>query len=648
MKRRFVTAAILCLVALVAALPSSAASRGPRITEAGGSVFPGRAYIVSLPHGRQLAPGAITIFENGQSVTGLTVTPVGASKKQQFAAVLVIDASMSMQGAPERTAFSAARAFAGERRGEQQIGVVTYNVVPNVALPFTTNQTEIDAALTRQPHFIYGTHIYDAVTASLDLLRSAQIKAGTIVLLSDGQEARAHANDTNGHQTEATAAAAARAAHVRIFTVGLRSRFAKRGSLRQLTGDTGGRFIEAQSLGALRTIFDQLGSQLASEYLVHYRSLAGPGRHIAVTVKVDGLPGVATTGYETPKLVIQTPVPAAPYHIALTHRIWTSVLTMIIVGLIVAALVGVGAAAIISGPTKGTMRQRMAEFVSVPSAIRDPSRRPTAQVTDKMLQGTRSLLRDATWWQKFRWELEVAAISVPAEQIAVLCLIGIILSLIVLKFLTGWNSAGSIMFSLAFALAIPFVTRSLLRRQLARRRMQFAEQLPDNLQVLSSALRAGHSFIGALSVVVNDAPEPARSEFQRVIADEQLGVPVDQALHVVVERMENRDLEQVALVAALQHETGGNTAEVLDRVTDTIRERFELRRTVRTLTAQGRMSRWVLTLLPLFLFLVINLINPSYASILYHSTVGKALLVLAAIAVTAGSFVIKRIVNIKV
>ena len=125
-------------------------------------------------------------------------------------------------------------------------------------------------------------------------------------------------------------------------------------------------------------------------------------------------------------------------------------------------------------------------------------------------------------------------------------------------------------------------------------------------------------------------------------------MPVDQALHVVVERMENRDLEQVALVAALQHETGGNTAEVLDSVTDTIRERFELRRTVRTLTAQGRMSRWVLTLLPLFLFLVINLINPSYASILYHSTVGKALLVLAAIAVTAGSFVIKRIVNIKV
>jgi tight adherence protein B len=161
-------------------------------------------------------------------------------------------------------------------------------------------------------------------------------------------------------------------------------------------------------------------------------------------------------------------------------------------------------------------------------------------------------------------------------------------------------------------------------------------------------LRAGHSFIGALSVVVNDAPEPARSEFQRVVADEQLGVPIDDALHVVVERMQSRELEQVALVAALQRETGGNTAEVLDQVTDTIRERFELRRTVQTLTAQGRMSRWVLTLLPLFLLLAITLINPGYMSVMYDSVTGRVLLVLAGISVVSGSFVIKRIVNIKV
>jgi tight adherence protein B len=166
--------------------------------------------------------------------------------------------------------------------------------------------------------------------------------------------------------------------------------------------------------------------------------------------------------------------------------------------------------------------------------------------------------------------------------------------------------------------------------------------------VLASAMRAGHSFIGALSVVVEDAPEPSRSEFRRVVADEQLGVPLEDALHVVVERMESRELEQVALVAAVQRQSGGNTAEVLDRVTDTIRERFELRRTVQTLTAQGRLSRWIVSALPLFLLLVITLINPGYMNVLYDSGGGRIALVFAGVMVVSGSLVIKRIVNIKV
>jgi len=285
----------------------------------------------------------------------------------------------------------------------------------------------------------------------------------------------------------------------------------------------------------------------------------------------------------------------------------------------------------------------MAEFVSIPEVIREPTRRPTAQLTASMLKGADSMLRGSSRWQRFKWELGIADVTLPAEQIAVLTLIGSFVAFIALKFLTG-----SLLFAIAIAIAIPYVVKSQLRRGLVKRRLLFAEQLPDNLNVLASALRAGHSFIGALSVVVNDAAEPSKSEFQRVIADEQLGVPIDDALHVVVERMDSRELEQVALVAALQRETGGNTAEVLDRVTETIRERFELRRTVKTLTAQGRMSRWVLTSLPLFLLVVITLINPSYMHILYSSTGGKVLLVMSAISVTAGSLVIKRIVNIKV
>jgi tight adherence protein B len=202
--------------------------------------------------------------------------------------------------------------------------------------------------------------------------------------------------------------------------------------------------------------------------------------------------------------------------------------------------------------------------------------------------------------------------------------------------------------ALLLGFLVPLIVWGAIRRKVEHKRKLFAEQLPDNLAVLASAIRAGHSFVGALSVVVDDAPEPARSEFRRVVADEQLGRPLESALEVVVERMQNDDLAQVALVAVLQRETGGSTAEVLDRVVETVRERHELRRLVRTLTAAGRFSRWVVSFLPVALLVIISIIAPSYLKPLFTHTSGRVMLVFAALLVVGGSLVIKKIVDIKV
>ena len=121
-----------------------------------------------------------------------------------------------------------------------------------------------------------------------------------------------------------------------------------------------------------------------------------------------------------------------------------------------------------------------------------------------------------------------------------------------------------------------------------RRRFEFASQLPDNLQVLASALRAGHSLVSAMAVMAEDAAEPSRTEFKRVVAEERIGVPVDEAIAEVGRRMNSREVKQIALVSVVQAQTGGNTAEILDQVATNVRARFELKRLVRTLTAQGR------------------------------------------------------------
>ena len=139
-----------------------------------------------------------------------------------------------------------------------------------------------------------------------------------------------------------------------------------------------------------------------------------------------------------------------------------------------------------------------------------------------------------------------------------------------------------------------------------------------------------------------------KSEMQRVVADEQLGVPIQDSLGVVAERMASRDIEQLALVAQLQREAGGDSAEVIDRVAETVRERFDLRRLIQTLTMQGRMSRWIVSALPIVIVIVIRLENPHYFHPLVSTLGGKIVLILAAAWAIAGSFVIKRIVEIEV
>jgi tight adherence protein B len=632
MKLRLLTLLTLAAgAACLLAAPASAARF--HVTEAS-STFPDRAYVLSLPSGMHLTAGAVDVRENGAPVNNLTVFPAGGAQAEakDFGVVLVLDASISMRGKALKEALAAARAFAAQRTAKQQLAVVSFNSAADVVLPLTIDRARIHAALSKPPALNQGTHIYDAVQTAIAMLEEKKIGAGSIIVLSDGA-------DTGSTATLSEVASSARAAHIRIFSVGLRSRFFDKTALEQLAAQGRGQYVLAKSARDLAGIYRSLGSQLANEYLIRYRSLAGPGKKINVTVGVEGLAGRAGSAYETPKLLIVKKVPQ-PYHAPLGTRIWQSGSTMLLIVLLASVLIGMGVTSILQGPRQGTFRRRMAEFVSLPTAA---GQRPTAQLTERVLEGTESLLQGSSWWEKFKWELKIAGITMPAEQIVVLTALG----MIVLAFLVHFIS-GSLLLSIVFAGFVPYAARWYIKRALARRRRQFAEQLPDNLQVLASALRAGHSFVGALSVVVDDAPEPARSEFGRVVADEQLGVPIEDALRVVAERMENRELEQVALVAALQRETGGNTAEVLDRVTDTIRERFELRRTVQTLTAQGRLSRWVLTFLPVSLLAIITLINPGYINILYSSMAGRILLVLAGISVMAGSFAIKRIVDIKV
>jgi tight adherence protein B len=620
--------AVTPVLAGAALAADSSTGMGPRLVEAGGARFPDRAFVLALPTQQRLAARNVQVLENGAPVSNVSVAPSGAGGKTDFGVVLVVDASNSMRGRAILDAMAAARAFAERRTPSQQLAVVTFNRRATVLLPFTTDSQAIETALAKPPALAEGTHLFDGVGTALRLLRQAKIAAGSLIVLSDGA-------DTGSRLSTAAAASRARNDRVRIFSVGIRSKSFEAVPLQNLAFASGGDYAEAKSTSDLAPIYAQLGARLSGEYLLRYRSHAGPNAKIRVEVRVVGVDGVAVSGYITP------PLPelagAGPYHRPVSDAFWQSGLTMFLVGLVAAILLTVGALLIVR-PRRGNLRNRMAQFVSIRTAGEEAN---DLRLSGKMLAGAERSLETTKWWARYVETLELAEIRIPGVHLLLWTLVGTVFSMWLLTMV-----GGSLLFGL-FGLLVPFAVRAWITRKVAKKRGLFAEQLPDNLQVLASALRAGHSLVGALSVVVDDAPEPSRSELRRVVADEQLGVPLETAIDVVVRRMDNTDLEQVGLVAALQRETGGNMAEVLDRVSETIRERFELRRMVQTLTAQGRMSRWVVSLIPVVLLLAISALNPQYVQPLFTETFGRVLLVAAGFMVILGSYVIKRIVEIK-
>lgn len=299
----------------------------------------------------------------------------------------------------------------------------------------------------------------------------------------------------------------------------------------------------------------------------------------------------------------------------------------------------VGLAVLMLASRNGEVSRRVGGFVS-PSARRSAQ---TKSLVERALgdKQARAIAR-SPFLEKVRVELEVAELNVTPEQLLLITVIATIAVGWVLE--TGTHS----MIGMFLALLVPFGVNMMVRFTAGRQRRKFSEQLPDNLQVIASAMRAGQTFVGALAAVVDDAPEPSKRELRRAVTDEALGVPLPEALGQVTERMKSGDFQHVAIVAALQRDTGGNTAEVIDLVSETIRERIEIRRMVRALTAQGRLAGVVLSLLPVGLLMIISLLNPSYTHPLFHSTIGLAALGVGVACTGAGSFLINKIVNIDV
>ncbi|AWH93390.1 type II secretion system F family protein [Dietzia lutea] len=204
-----------------------------------------------------------------------------------------------------------------------------------------------------------------------------------------------------------------------------------------------------------------------------------------------------------------------------------------------------------------------------------------------------------------------------------------------------------VLLGLFLVLLVPLGAVGLLKVLAARRRAAFADQLDDSLQLMSSSLRAGHSMLQALASVAREAEEPTSEEFARIINETRVGRDLGSALEETATRMGSQDFVWVTQAIAINREVGGNLAEVLDAVGHTIRERNQIRRQVKALAAEGKLSAYVLMALPFGIGGFLFISNPSYIGVLTESMLGWGMIGAGVVMLAVGGFWLSKVVSIK-
>jgi len=610
-------AIVTCLPAVAIAEQGSLALYGIDVTQ-----FPKATAKVGLPD--SLIAGSsdtptFTVSENGTSVEVLSAE--SKSGGAAVDAVLVIDVSGSMKGAPLANAKIAAHRFVNDLAGKARIAIIAFSSSPRIVSEYTSTTSSLNWAidgLTAEGE----TASYDAIVQATRLARASKSSLSTIVLLSDGGD-----DSSTGTLDEAVKAAQAEA--MPILAVALQSPDFNQRPLEIMASRSGGRLVSVADSAKLTDYFGSLAREVASVYEVTYRSARPTTKNIDLDI-VATTPGgsaAASTTMENPLYVGQIPIGNQVFTVP-TSNPW------MLFGAVALAFASVGllVSALLSATGRRSRLDQMRFYDQLHGELATPDdAAPSNNIRRKIIDAVGLVAGRGGFTQAIHAELERAGLPLrPAEYIA-----AHVLFVAIVGFL-GQLLLGNLWMSLGVVLFASIVPLMYLSSRGRKRTRDFEAQLPDVLNLLSGGLRTGWGLQQAIDLVVTEGDKPASEEFRRVQIEARLGVPVESALETMADRLDSDVFRWVVSAVSIQREVGGNLAEVLDNVAKSVRDRDALYRQVSALTAEGRLSAMILTALPFIVGAGIFVVAPNYILTGLRSPLGIPLVLAALLLLVVG------------
>ena len=616
---------VLAGAAILALSLPVAAGAGVRLNGVDFGAYPQVGATVVTSTASTRAPN---MFENGRRVVGLQAVNLGRCKN----VVLALDSSRSMAGKPLAAAAAAATAFVASKPACDRITLVTFGRHASQQGAFSSATIDADNALrTLAVGANSGTALWDAVDLSARLLAS-QPGGRVLVLLTDG-------NDVGSQASEDDALSSLHHAGAVVYPVAFGSK-ADASGLKRLASQTGGSFHGAAAGGALTAIYSSIARELRRTWRVRYLTTARPGDKLDLKASVGRLGAdhrsVAVPDPNGEAAAGSKPSPILPS--PLYGKLGDLFFTLLAAMLILAA--GILFASTLQG---SWLKRRLAPHID--STRRKSKRRvgrERLEVLNGLFRATENTFGHRPQWRNLQLLLQRADLPLRTVEFTWL-LIGCSFGLALLTALAGRSSLAI----LAMFLVGGFVPYLAVWFKAKRRMRAFEDQLPDLLITMAASLKAGHSFKQGIQSVVDEGQEPAAKELRRVLTDTQLGRPMEEALQATAERIGSKNFSFVITAVNIQRQVGGSLAGLFDMVADTVRDRQQFARKIRSLTAMGRASAYVLVGLPFFIAVAVTLLNPTYMDPLYHSHAGHMLVVLGLMMMAFGSLILKKIVSFK-
>jgi tight adherence protein B len=626
--------ALLTLALVFVTVLPAAADDGLSIREIDAAAAPKVDVTVSLAEPAAVTPENLEVFEDGVAVKSFTVSQLDVSGRP-VDVVLTLDTSGSMLGEPMAAAVDAARQFVESVPLQVRMGLVTFADRPVVAQRLTDDRGAVLAALD-DVVAAGETALYDGVTEAASLFSGEAQR--NIILLSDG-------GDTASAGSLDQAVAAAVDAGSTVFSVGWRTSETDITALRTLARESGGRYASAGSAD-VAAIYAGLAAELSNQYVVSYTTDRQQGGEVSITV--SGEWGTDTTVVLFPEVeVVPEPAPARsgpePYRPPLLRGGWGLALS---VGLVFASALALFLMAFgvpLRRRRRRMLERRMGAGGSGQAADQEETGGAAAWIPEPFAAAGQMVAESAGFADRLDRRLEQSGLSLrPGEFV-----VGTFLAAVVGGVVAGllFQSA---LWGLTGAVVAALIPISALAMAARRRLNGLQAQVVDVLMIIASSLRAGHSFLQALDMVSKEIAEPAAGEFSRAVSEIRLGRSVDEALSALGDRMASEDFEWAMMAVNIQREVGGNLAEVLDTVAETLRDRETVRRQVRVLASEGKLSARILTVLPFAIILFIAKTNGGFLDPLFGSFIGRVLLAGGAILMLVGIIIMRRMVRVDV